>query len=522
MASFQRPSRLLLLVVLCLSFVVACSSGGKRKSPDTTPDPFTISALTGVDPNNVAAGTFIESEPVLITSIEEAANVSITGGEFAVGNGAFSPNARTVNPNQTIKVRVKAPTKAGQSATAKLNVGGVTASFTVTTEADTTPPEVAILFPPPASMTEGGTLFLRGTVKDVHGTLAEGAVKVNGVVASLNLNSTHDEGEWSVEVELEDGLNSVTVTAEDAVGNSDNSQSVAVTKAPITSAFPDENSPLSDPVGIVLSVNEDSAVAYVTEPSLKAILAVDLNSGARRVVSDNNLQAEDPFDRPWRLTMGADSVLYVTDRNNGNIYAVDTETSVREIVPIEDPSNLMQSPRGIVYSNNGLYVAHGQSVFFIDLATGVLTSVASQSGNFIYVIDLAISARGDRLLVLNNSPVSFASISLPSQNSSLHEVDERYGEAIAIDYGSNLIYVANPTHARIMRFDEALNQITDLTEIGSKYPENSLIENWGIAKSPELGFIVVTDRWLKGLVAMDVVTGRKVIISKSATVNPEE
>src|SRR5690606_597773 len=115
-----------------------------------------------------------------------------------IGDAEFTSTPGTIHDGQQIRVRVQSPVKAEQTATATLNIGGETASFTVTTGPDTVPPEVSILFPPPASMTEGQTLFLRGTVKDVNGTLQEGAVTVNGVEAELELNETEDEGTWSV------------------------------------------------------------------------------------------------------------------------------------------------------------------------------------------------------------------------------------------------------------------------------------------------------------------------------------
>ncbi|MCR6653741.1 MAG: hypothetical protein NVV73_20585 [Cellvibrionaceae bacterium] len=531
MVPFQRPNRLFLLVIFSFSTVLAaCSSGGGGKGgpapnpADTRPDSFTITASAGEDPSEVPFDTEITSAPITITGIDAAAAVSINNGEFQIDNGTFTSTAGTVRSGQTITVRVRSSVKAGQSVTATLNVGGVTAPFTVTTGPDTEPPEVAILFPPPASMTEGSTLFLRGTVKDVNGTLEEGAVTVNGVEAALELNAAEDEGTWSVTVDLAEGLNSIAVTAEDAEGNLTGEQSVDITKAPIASAFPDENSPFVDPVGITLSSHENVPVAYVTEPSLKAVLTVDLTSGTRRILSDNNLQSEDPFERPWRLTSGADSILYVTDRTNGNIYSVDVETGNRTVVPIQDTSTLVRSPRGIVYFNNKLYVAHGQSVLSIDLISGILTSLAaSQSSYFSNVIDLAIDTQGSRIIALNSDPVSFTSVTLPSENSEFYEVgDLEYSEAITIDRANNQIYTVDALNARVLRFDGTLSQGADFTQIGSEYPENPLIETWGVANSPELGFLVIADRGLKGLVAMDTVSGRRVIISKSATPVLEE
>src|SRR5690606_10228645 len=110
--------------------------------------------------------------------------------------------------------------------TATLNIGGETSSLTTTTGPDTVSPEVSILFPPPASMTEGQTLLVRGSINDLNGTLAPGAVTVNGVEAELELNEAGDEGTWSVRLDLSPGDNAIRVTAADVAENVSAEESV--------------------------------------------------------------------------------------------------------------------------------------------------------------------------------------------------------------------------------------------------------------------------------------------------------
>jgi uncharacterized delta-60 repeat protein len=104
---------------------------------DTTPEPFSLAERTGV-----ARNTDIVSNTVTITGITGAAPVSVENGSYSVGcNGTFRSSSGTITNGQTICVELRSPAAFGTSSTATLAIGGVSDTFTVTTEAeDTTPP----------------------------------------------------------------------------------------------------------------------------------------------------------------------------------------------------------------------------------------------------------------------------------------------------------------------------------------------------------------------------------------------
>ena len=80
------------------------------------------------------------SDPIVISGIDTSVPVTITGGEYSISGGPFTAAPGTVSNNQTIKVRVTASPQFSTPLTAVLTVGGVTASFIVTTlDADKTP-----------------------------------------------------------------------------------------------------------------------------------------------------------------------------------------------------------------------------------------------------------------------------------------------------------------------------------------------------------------------------------------------
>jgi hypothetical protein len=67
---------------------------------DTTPDQFTFA-----DRFNVATSTQITSDPVTITGIDAAADITVTGGEYNINGGAFTSAPGTVVNGDVIRAR---------------------------------------------------------------------------------------------------------------------------------------------------------------------------------------------------------------------------------------------------------------------------------------------------------------------------------------------------------------------------------------------------------------------------------
>ncbi len=105
--------------------VIAATNGGL----DSTPNPFSFSAQTGV-----AVSTSTTSNTVTISGIDIPANISITGGEYSIGGAAFTGANGTVNNGQTVSVRVVSSANAGSTTQATVTIGGVNATFSVSTQ----------------------------------------------------------------------------------------------------------------------------------------------------------------------------------------------------------------------------------------------------------------------------------------------------------------------------------------------------------------------------------------------------
>jgi hypothetical protein len=122
---------------LTVGGVAAAFSVTTEAAPaDTTPDSFSFTAQT-----NVALNTFIVSNAITVSGIEAATSISISGGgDYAIDGGAFTQSAGTVTNGQTVTVRQRSANQVSTTSTVTLTIGGVSGTFSVTTEPpDTTP-----------------------------------------------------------------------------------------------------------------------------------------------------------------------------------------------------------------------------------------------------------------------------------------------------------------------------------------------------------------------------------------------
>jgi hypothetical protein len=107
------------------------------RASDTTPNPFTFTDVT-----NAALSTLITSDTLTITGITDPASISVSGGgEYSINSGAWTSAATTISSGQNVRVRITSSALNSTAVNAVLTIGGVSDTFTVTTEslADTTP-----------------------------------------------------------------------------------------------------------------------------------------------------------------------------------------------------------------------------------------------------------------------------------------------------------------------------------------------------------------------------------------------
>ncbi len=105
------------------------------RAADQTPDAFSFTPVTNAEPNAVIA-----SAAVTITGIEASTKVVVLQGEYSINDGAFTGADGTITNGQNIKVRQTSSSSFSTATNTTLTIGGVSATFTVTTrDIDTTP-----------------------------------------------------------------------------------------------------------------------------------------------------------------------------------------------------------------------------------------------------------------------------------------------------------------------------------------------------------------------------------------------
>lgn len=120
---------------------------------DTIPDPFSFIAQTGAALNLVAT-----SNTITVAGINSASTISIVGGTYSIGGGAYTAAAGTVNNGQAVTVRQTASASYSTLTTATLTTGGIAGAFNVTTLA--APVGAAAIGIP--TLSEWGMIILSG------------------------------------------------------------------------------------------------------------------------------------------------------------------------------------------------------------------------------------------------------------------------------------------------------------------------------------------------------------------------
>ena len=108
------------------TFTSTTIAGG---SMDSTPDAFNF-----IDQTDVALNSTITSNLVTVTGINVPVNISITGGQYSVNSTAATDTDGTVVTGDSINVNLQSSSSNSTTTEATLTIGGVSDTFSVTTE----------------------------------------------------------------------------------------------------------------------------------------------------------------------------------------------------------------------------------------------------------------------------------------------------------------------------------------------------------------------------------------------------
>jgi sugar lactone lactonase YvrE len=263
---------------------------------------------------------------------------------------------------------------------------------------DTAAPTATILFPPKFSTSKEGSVIVRGVTDDA--TLIH-QVNVNGIA----VETTNNYESWTVNLDLEQGLNEITVETSDSINTDKNSDSVQIqatgpaitiprgmaidkqnnkifwidSLGPLLSAnlennqrfkitIPDGETILAEPRGIILS--NSAEIAYISDTDLDHIIKVNLITGQAQVLS--NCPSELNFIDEMILDQEGNKLIVSGGKNQ--IISVDLSTGGCSIL-----FSAASSISGLAWDNENhkLYFGNGSSLYAYNETTETKTLITS-------------------------------------------------------------------------------------------------------------------------------------------------
>lgn len=501
--------------------LVACGSGGGDKAPDTTPNTLTFAPIT-----EAALSVEKTSSAVTVTGIDKAVPISIVGGTYSIGGGAFTATAGTISSGQSVAVKVTSSTKTNTAVTATLSVGGAKGTFSVTTAPDITPDifsftavtgaepasantatvtvagvDIAV----PISVTNSQYKIGSGDYTSAPGTVSAGQVVTVKVIASTSLTTAVNA---LVTIGGVPVTYSVTTLAD-------------VTAPTAQILFPP---PVSMTEGASIVVRGSAHDDYSTITSVKV-------NGVTATSSDNfaNWQAIVP------LTAATTTNLIVTTEDGVANNAVNAaQVAIKQAVitgAFPDADNGFLSIEGIAIDridgrNRLLAVAtsDGALIKSVDLATGKRTVFADFSSTVISRLrSLVINPSNKHLYAADTlSPGNLVDIDLANSTQyQIHSSDLLVSAAslvlntsgsntkiVSVNYVDGAMTVTTPTFTSFSVFSDSAQNKPDAL--------NPIHEAYSMAFDKNHSRYLITDSTINTIFSVDPVTGARTVFSSNS------
>jgi outer membrane protein assembly factor BamB len=344
------------------------------------------------------------------------------------------------------------------------------------------PAGVSIVFPPASSLTEAGSITVRGTARLDAGVAA---IRVNGVAARSADGFRH----WQVSVPLQPGANTLAVESEDAGGQIDPAAAqVMVAMSP---------APLLAPTAVTVDVPRNRAL--VIDAGRNALLTVDLGTGSRAIV----------YQPPDVGSVGA--------------------SAVRPHLPPPAPAFPLVDVAPLGSEGQRALVVAQDALFRVELASAKDTVISDDevgSGRaFVQIVDAAVDVEGGRALVLDRAPGALLAVDLTTGARTVIS-DGTTGTGPALEQVSGLALDAQAGRALVIA---GSNEQAALLGVDLATGARSLISSQDRGTGPALhspedlaldaagNRALITDPFHGGLVAVDLATGDRAILSGPAT-----
>jgi sugar lactone lactonase YvrE len=302
-----------------------------------------------------------------------------------------------------------------------------------------------------------------------------------------------------------------------------------------TGVTPDNTLSLDNPFDI--EINSAANVAYVSDTDRAAIITLDLDTGARTLLSDNTISVA-ASDIEFVAVKGiildaANNRLLVSDSGKKAIIAVALDTGARTLISdstieVDNSTFDFTSLRYIALdaANNRALVLDGSTLAAVNLATGARTILSDSSiGSGIDLSgnsDLTIDIAGNRALVADPSRDAVIAVDLDTgmrtvlvdRSTPVEGIDGFHNPfGITIDPQNNRIILMDNWTQTVNAADLTSGTRTRLAPPGGA---NSFF-TFGVGSvvyDPQHNRALVIETYRDAIIAVDLTTGSRVIFSQ--------
>lgn len=301
---------------------------------------------------------------------------------------------------------------------------------------------------------------------------------------------------------------------------------------PATTSFPEVLfTSAANPVGVALDPANDRAL--VVDNQLRAVVAVDLLTGVRTVLSDNvSPDTATPFGSPVGIALDTvNNRALVTDVGRGAVLAVDLQTGARTVLSdalVPDAANPLSGPVAIAVdaANARALVVDNRTdqVLAVNLQTGartILSAAGTPDSVNPFVAPVGIAVDGSRALVVDNALDAVLAVDLATgtrtvlSSGTVPDAVNPLGSpvAIAVDAANGRALVVDNRLRAVVAVSLATGARTILS--GSTVPDgsNPFGGPAGVALSAAGDAALVMDARLDTLLGVDPGTGGRSVLS---------
>ncbi|WP_018415099.1 hypothetical protein [Teredinibacter turnerae] len=377
---------------------------------DITPEPFSFAAKTDVD----LATAYTTS--ATITGINDAAPISVSNGEYAIGDGDFTSAAGTIESGETVTVKVFSSTNFSTETAAVLDIGGVKGTLAVTTLAQDIEPDAfsfeSVMDADLNTVYSADAITISGINDAAPIVVADGEYAINDQPFTSE-EGTVQAGD-NVVLRLTSAATANTVAmATLTIGGIANSFSVTTVKdlqAPTAKiAFPPPTAKTANTSVIVRGSAEDN-LSQITD--LK-IFVNGQDSGASIESTDNFATWRTQLD----LLEGDNAITIVVTDEAGNVNSEAAAVNMRR-EPYANPfphegvdfgwsrtvvvDDTTDSPRLLI----GRRYYYDGKIRSVDLVTGIRTelNITGLPTDNVSTESMALDKKGNALYVLSTAP----------------------------------------------------------------------------------------------------------------------